>query len=67
MCTKPLFSPARPRRARFANSARIEESARLAKTRLSTDKPAEPKVLKEPFAGVSTDWLAMRQRLFFAV
>ena len=35
-----LFSPAQPRRA---------------KTRLSAGKAAEPKVLKEPFSGVTTD------------
>jgi hypothetical protein len=37
---RPLFSPAQPRRA---------------KTRLSAGKAAEPKVLKEPFSGVTTD------------
>jgi hypothetical protein len=54
----PLLSPARPRRARFASSARIEESARCArraKTRLATGKAAEPTVLKEPFSGVTTN------------
>jgi hypothetical protein len=30
-------------------------------------KAAEPKVLKEPFQGVTTDLLATQQRLFLAV
>ena len=61
------MNTSRPRRVRFANSARIEESARRAKTSLATGKAAEPKVLKEPFSGVTTDLLATQQRLFLAV
>ena len=51
----------------FKKSRHLTPQPRRAKTRLSIGKPAEPKVLKEPFSGVTTDLLATPQRLFLAV